>query len=86
MANFTSFAGLEDAVIGTSINALGNEVLIYDYTRVINIFKHRGTDAMGATDWLNAALDRTDPEKQPVIAVLNDGMPDYLKGARGSLH
>lgn len=75
--------GAEKAVIGTHVNEYGNEVIVYNLDKVLDLFYESNQSLDAAEAWIDNVQQKIDIAERPIFIDYQPYLGDMLAKARG---
>ena len=75
--------GAEKAVVGTYMNEYGNEVLVYNVEKVLDLFYESNQSLDAAEAWIDRVQKNIDIAERPIFIDYQPSLGDMLAKARG---
>ena len=84
--NVVAFDGLDDAIIGTCSRGNDNEVVAYDFNKVVELFGDMGWSEDDIEEWIAYVVEQIPNQQLPVFVYLDDTVSKDIQSERGSIH
>lgn len=84
--NVVAFDGLDDAIIGTCSRGNDNEVVAYDFNKVVELFGDMGWSEDDIEGWIAYVVEHIPNQQLPVFVYLDDTVSKDIQSERGSIH
>lgn len=81
-----AFDGLDDAIIGTCSRGNDNEVVAYDFNKVVELFGDMGWSEDDIEKWIEYVAAQIPQQQLPVFVYLDDTVGKDIQSERGSIH
>lgn len=84
--NVVAFDGLDDAIIGTCSRGNDNEVVAYDFNKVVELFGDMGWSEDDIEEWIAYVAEQIPQQQLPVFVYLDDTVSKDIQSERGTVH